>query len=205
MLDAEGQQHLLHLAGVGLVEGQEALARQLLGERAAALGEPPFLEVGDHRAANPHHVDPGVFAEALILDGEHGVDEMGRDVGECHFEPPLVENREGRHVDGVVEDGGLRHLAHTLHVVDARQIGEERVDRPLGAADDGELRRHHGHRHDGADAPEARGQGPQPGSQAARQRTGEQGVDSHGNSLGAAEERMVPRYYYAVPRKQKTP
>ena len=144
VLDPQRQQHLLHLAGVGLVEGQEALAGELLGDGAAALGQPALAQVGQRGAGDAHDVDAAVRAEPLVLDRQQRLHQVRRDIGQRHVEAPLVEDGERRGVGGVVEHGGLGHLAHAPHVVDAGQPGEQPVDAPLRGGDRGALQ--HGHK-----------------------------------------------------------
>jgi hypothetical protein len=84
-----------------------------------------------------------VRAEALVFDGDERVDEMRRDVGQAHLEAALLEDGEGRLVLHVVEHRRLGHLAHAPDVGDARQAGDDGVDRPRHADDHGELRGHH--------------------------------------------------------------
>jgi hypothetical protein len=42
-----------------------------------------------------------------------------------------VDDRDSGRVFGVVEDGGLGHLAHAPHVVDGGQAAEEAMHAPL--------------------------------------------------------------------------
>ncbi len=199
-LDAQRQQHFLHLAGVGLVEREEALAGQLLGEGAAALRQAPFLEVGHHRSADADEVDAGVRAEALILDGQDGVDEVRRDVGQRHLETALLEDGERRGVGRIVEDGGLGHLAHLLDVADARQIDQQGVHGPLGAGDDAALRQQHDEGQRRPDGTVAAGQGPEPRRHATGRPTIEKGVESHVVSSGAGGAHPSRYYDYFPPK-----
>jgi hypothetical protein len=68
-LDARRQEQLLDLAAVVLVGGQEALSRQLLGNRAAALRFPAVPDVGDGRRCDAHQIEAAVLVEPLVLDG----------------------------------------------------------------------------------------------------------------------------------------
>jgi hypothetical protein len=58
---------------------------------------------------------PRRCAEALILDGEQRLTRVGTSASATSNR--RSSNRESQGV-GVVEDGGLGHLAHPAHVVD---------------------------------------------------------------------------------------
>ena len=179
MLDPQRQQHLLDLAGVGLVEGQEALAGELLGQGAAALRQATLAQVGERRAGDAHDVDAAVAAEPLILDGEQRLDQVRRDIGQRHVEAAFVEDGERRGVGGVVEDGGLGHLAHPPHVLDARQADEQLMDAPLRAGDGRRLRQRHQGRDDGTGTREPAHRAAQRRSEAANRRAFEHGCEHH--------------------------
>ena len=75
-LEATGQHQLLELACVGLFRGQEAVARQLLSQRAGPLSPATLPKVADGCSGHPDQVDALVVVEALVLDGHDGADQM---------------------------------------------------------------------------------------------------------------------------------
>ena len=117
VLDARGEDHFFHLAPQRLVAREEALARELLRDRAAALRAPPEVQVAQERGADADDVDPTVLEEPLILDREHRLDQVWRDLLERHLEPLLLINREHRHVARVEDGGRLGHLPKTANHV----------------------------------------------------------------------------------------
>ncbi len=110
-----------------------------MGEGATALRQPPLPHVGEHGARDAHDVDAPVRPEALVFDRDERGCQVRRDVGQRHLESPFFEDGEGRRILDVVEDGGLRHFAHAAHVGNARQVGDDAMNRPRHAEDDREL------------------------------------------------------------------
>ncbi len=77
LLDAEGEDRLLDLAGDRNFVGQQKIPGDLLGDggsadRPAVL--PDLGEVLHHRPAHAHDVDAGMVVEILVLGGEEGLD-----------------------------------------------------------------------------------------------------------------------------------
>ncbi len=144
-LDQRGEDGFLDLAGQAPLEGQEALARQLLRQRRAALGEAPALQVDEDRAHDADHVDAAMVVEALILDRQHRVDEVRRHLRQRHLDALFLEDREDRAIGDVVEDGRLRHVAHAADLAAARQGMGDVVGEP---GDGGDQEPRHG---DGGD------------------------------------------------------
>ncbi len=81
VLDQRGEDHLLQLAGVGLLQREETHARELLRDRAGALRAVAFAEVRDRRAGHANEVDALMIVEALILDREHRLLEIAATSG----------------------------------------------------------------------------------------------------------------------------
>ena len=92
----------LRFASVGPDVGQVQRARELLRDRAAAL-RAVRAEVVEGRAAQRDRIDSRMQVEAMILDRDHRVLEVGRDLIERHVAPLLVQP-EPRPAGGVVED-----------------------------------------------------------------------------------------------------
>ena len=122
LLDAPGENDFLELARIGLLGAQEALTRQLLSQRAAALRSRAVPEVADGRPGDADEVDALVVVEALILDGHDGLNEMGRDARERHVEALFAVNRERPLVVGIQECGRLGHRPDAL---DLRPVGRD--------------------------------------------------------------------------------
>ena len=77
---------LLELAGVGLVGIEEAQPRELLRDGACTLRPAAFTEVGQRRAGHTHDVYSAMLVEALILNREHRVTQVRRDLIEWDLE-----------------------------------------------------------------------------------------------------------------------
>ena len=69
-----------------------------------------LAKVGDRRRHGTGDVEPAVIVEALIFDGEDGVDEVRRNVGERGVHPLLFEDAEHQVIVVVVNRGRLVHL-----------------------------------------------------------------------------------------------
>ncbi|MNV53363.1 hypothetical protein D3C71_1455070 [compost metagenome] len=67
----------LGLAGPGLLMRQVQIARQLLGQRACALGAAAVLQIDNNRAAHALEVEAGVLVKFAVLDSERGLDKQG--------------------------------------------------------------------------------------------------------------------------------
>ena len=83
-LDEQGHHGFVSLALQGSLGREEEILDELLGERAAPLPNSARAQVGEQRPADAPHVDSGMRFEALILDGNDRVDEVGREVFELN-------------------------------------------------------------------------------------------------------------------------
>ena len=79
-LEPPREDQFLQLPADGLVRRQEALPRELLRDRAAALRGAAVAKVGDRRSRHAADVEAAVIVEPLIFDGEDRVDEVRRNV-----------------------------------------------------------------------------------------------------------------------------
>ena len=79
-----------------LVGRQKTLARELLRDRAAALGDAAVPNVGQSRRRHTDEVEALVLIEALILDGDDGLNEVRRDLGQRDVDPLFLVDRECR-------------------------------------------------------------------------------------------------------------
>ena len=74
--DAVGEDGFLKLPAQRLVGPEKTLARELLRDRAAALGRPAVTDVRQRRRENPDGVDALMLVEALIFDVEDRVNQI---------------------------------------------------------------------------------------------------------------------------------
>ena len=89
-LERDGERGLAHLPSPGPLGRQHEVLDELLGERAAALGEPAAPEVHPDGAGHGPDVHPGMLEEPVILGGQHGLDEVLRHGRERDRVPQLV-------------------------------------------------------------------------------------------------------------------
>ena len=89
-VDHQREGGLADLAAVRLLVRQEQRAGELLRERAAPFDRARRTEIAVDRAAERNRIDARVNEEAVILDGDERVLEVGRDVGKRHVLPVLV-------------------------------------------------------------------------------------------------------------------
>jgi hypothetical protein len=95
MLHAVGDEGLLQLAAVGLVEIEEHVAGGLHGDGAGALGLVAGEEIDQHGAHHAEVVDAVVLEEALVLGGdERLLDEIGNLVVGDRDAPLLTDLRD---------------------------------------------------------------------------------------------------------------
>ena len=99
--DQHRQHGLAALAQVAPPVRQEERARQLLGDRAAALDRARRARIADDRARHRNRVDARMAEEAMVLDGDERVLEVRRDGGDRHVVPLLVEPEPAPAVGGV--------------------------------------------------------------------------------------------------------
>ena len=83
----EGQHHLLHLAAQGPLGRQEEVLGQLLGQCRTALDHLTGTNVCHHGPAQADHVNARVRIEAAILNRQHGIDQIGRQILDGNFMP----------------------------------------------------------------------------------------------------------------------
>ena len=120
-LDQQRRERFLDLARVGLLPVQEAHARELLGDRAAALPARARPGVGQHRRADAHDVDAVVLVEPLVLDRDDRLADVARHLLERHLDALLLEDREHRLVGLVEQRRRLRHVADRRQRLAVRQ------------------------------------------------------------------------------------
>ena len=74
----EGETRLAQLPPPGALRGQDEVLDELLGERAAALGELAAAEVDPDRPPHGPEVDTRVLVEPVVLRRQYRLDEMPR-------------------------------------------------------------------------------------------------------------------------------
>ncbi len=88
----------------------------------------PLTDVGEEGAADTHEIESVVIVEPLILDRQHRIDEMRRDLVERHLDALLLVNRERDLTIRGQNRRRLIHLAQALQRGDVRQTGREERD-----------------------------------------------------------------------------
>ena len=129
VLDLQGQQDFVELAQIGLLAAEEEVAGHLHGDGGAAL---PLLAGADQvegGAQQPLVVHAGMLEEAVVLGGQDGLDEPGREFrvfqgGALH----LAEFGNQRPVAGIDPQ---RHLQ--LHLAQGFDVGQLRGEIQPGA------------------------------------------------------------------------
>ena len=121
MLQPDREDRLLDLAGDRALLGQEQVLGELLGDGRAALHPPPFHHIAQHRAADAQGIDAPMGIEAMILDGDEGLGQIGGQI------PDMDRGAAG--VAAIGEQGAVigengdvgRTLGHG-ELVDGRQL-----------------------------------------------------------------------------------
>ena len=126
----------LQLAAEGLVGREEAELRELLRDRRAALFEARAPKIRPGRPCNSPKIDAAVAMESLVLDGEHGLNQMRRHLIKRNLVTPLLEYRKGRLAVAIEHDGGDRHVRERTNLP---RSGRAKDD----VADEGEERGEH--------------------------------------------------------------
>ena len=130
-LDLHGEQDFLELSAVGLLVGEEEIARELHGERGGALRAAARVQVAPGGADGADEVDAPVAFEGLVLNGDQRLAQDGRKVGIGNDDAALEgEGTESRAVDIEQFSGGVRAVAE--EVVHLRKV--DRVDEHKPAA-----------------------------------------------------------------------
>ena len=151
LFDAQRQQRLVDLAGVGFFARQVEVLGQLLGDRAGALIAPARHEVGQRRPGNALEVDAAVFEKARVLGRQHGVLHQRGDVGDAHDAAPFLAELADQLAVGRID--AQRHLGPVVgQRVQRRQpvVGQQHGDRHGQQAGDRQADGHTNQQHRGA-------------------------------------------------------
>ena len=100
--DAQRQQCLVKLAGVGFFAGNEEVARHLHRDGGCALLAARAGDVGQRRAQDANRVDAAVLIEAVILGGQNRLFHDHRHVGKAHQVAPLFAKFANQEIVGAV-------------------------------------------------------------------------------------------------------
>ncbi len=119
---------------------------QLLGQRRAALGHTPGLEVLDGGAADGLPVDAVVLVEAPVLDRDGRGRQPRRDAVERDVAAVLVARDHGQAAAVARVDGGVLALRHLLQLVQVREPVV--VVRRADGRDHDDADEQHQHRHE---------------------------------------------------------
>jgi hypothetical protein len=147
VLHAVGDEGLLELAPVSLVETEEHVAGGLHGDGARALGLVAGDEIDQHRAHHADVVDAVVLEEALVLGGDEGVLDQLRNLVIGDRDAPLLtdlrDERAAARVDAqwhlqfhVAHHFQRRQRRHEVYVAAAQGVGAEKCDERHTADED---------------------------------------------------------------------
>ena len=103
-LQQQGEHRFARLAAKGALPGEEERPRELLGDRARALGHPAGAQVVRERPGDGYRVDAVVAEKPVVLDGHDRRAQRRGNALERNFPAPRVE-REPRCAPRVEEDG----------------------------------------------------------------------------------------------------
>src|SRR6266480_1969762 len=147
VLHAVGDESLLQLAPIGLVEVEEHVAGGLHGDGAGALALVTGEQIDEHRAHHAEVIDAVVLEEALVFGGEKRVlDELGDLVVADRDAALLADLRDQRAGAGVHAQGHLQlDVAHGIRrgergdqvdVAAGQRVGAEKCDQRHTAGDE---------------------------------------------------------------------
>ena len=121
-LDAEGHGRLEELAVEGLAAEREAVAGQLLGDRAGPLLHPANEKVPHGRTCDAERVDSAVLVESRVFAADQGLDEIRRDTVVGDHDAVLPHGPAVECPGPVINRRSLRHLT------DRREVEGERPE-----------------------------------------------------------------------------
>ena len=91
--------------GVVRIWADEQLLDELLADRAATLLDAMVRIVGERRPDDGTEVDAAIRVEGMVLDGDRGIDDVGRDVAERNHDAVIALVADiGKEVAAPVED-----------------------------------------------------------------------------------------------------
>ena len=130
LFDALGEYRLAHFSPQCLVARQKADARELLRNRARALGSPAFANVSEYRADDADAVDAVMSVKARVLDRQYGIPQMRRDATEFDFHAVLTRNGKYWSIVGVVHRGPFGRFAYLAQLVCAGKACNHLIQEP---------------------------------------------------------------------------
>ena len=99
---------------------QEHVLRELLGEGAAALDNPPGPYVDDRRPRQPERVDAKMAIEPPILRRHEGLHEEGRHLVQAHDTRMQIAGR----TDGLAGRGNEGEAGAAIEILDLGEVGQ---------------------------------------------------------------------------------
>ena len=124
VLDLEGEQHLVELAGERFFLGQEEIARDLHGDRARALPRAAGHEIGQRGAQRRRVIHAAMLVEALVFCREDRLAHLLRDIFDLDEGAPLFAEFADQHAFGAIY--AQRHLG--LVIGEHVQGRQRRID-----------------------------------------------------------------------------
>ncbi len=149
-LEPQGEEGLLELAPQRALVAEHGVARELHGDRAAALAHATRGQVAHRGAHDALPVHARVLEEAVVLGREERVHQQRRDLVPLHRDAPLLADE--RHELAVARVDGERHLR--AHVAQLGRVGDLRLEELVRAGEaechesgDRQHNRERGHEH----------------------------------------------------------
>ena len=128
-LDLSREDDLAHLALVGSLGREQQALHHLLGDRAGALGDAPFAQVGEGGAEDRDQVDAGMLEEMTVLGRDEGDLDVARDLVD-RDEPTLLCVEFADQLPVPVVDFADDRRAVVIEVVEIGKVSnQEYVDR----------------------------------------------------------------------------
>ena len=118
-LHQRGQPRLAGFAEERAARADQPVLHELLGDGGAALHDAARAQVGPRRAQQPAGVEPAVLEEAVVLGGQHRVDQHQRHLGQPHRAMVLAGPVVGAGEDLGLQRGGADVVAVARHPRDA--------------------------------------------------------------------------------------
>ena len=110
--------------------GFEGVLDELLGDRRGALLGALAEDVGDQRSRQAPEVDAVVFVEARVLDRDHRVLDVGRDLARGEEDFVLIGGQRPHDLAGGIEDFAVLRGFVLGEVVDRREVLGDRGHHP---------------------------------------------------------------------------
>jgi len=134
--EMEGQRRLAQLLEQGpLGLGAHRVLDELLGDGRAALGRLPLDHVLDERAPDAAQVDARVLVEAAVLDRDHRVADVRRDLAPGHEHASVAVGQDAELLARTVVEDRVARVLVLLAVLEVWQVGRDRHHHPESRRD----------------------------------------------------------------------